>query len=134
MDGVYHLREISRDAALEALGGPDTAPDRLKYLVERIQVFQWRGAETRLTATLDPVVEHLAALHLLDTHGREDEDFWSNLGAKIVAATRCLIENREATSTEGFVATLSALAAEVGSDHPVLAPLASLQEPILQAA
>ncbi len=134
LEDFYHMREIPRQVAIDTLGNENAAAKRVEYLVDRLQVFEWRGAGTRLSATLDPVVEHLAALYLLDRHGRDDGAFWRELGDKIAAISASLTENSEPTSTDGFVDALYYLACEDSLEHTVLPFLADLRNSVDRAA
>ena len=129
LDGDYHIREIPRETACKPLGDEALSSARIEYLVERLQIFQWHGAKTRLGASQDPVVEHLAALHLLETNKLEDTKYWEELGEKITRVTRKFVDSAASTSTEGFVRTLHKLASEKSAAHPILPYLAkSLQK------
>jgi HEAT repeat protein len=66
---------ILRDQALEALGG-EQPEDRLAYLENRLRIVETIGAaENQVRFTMDPIAEYLAALHLVEMLGH-DENGW----------------------------------------------------------
>jgi hypothetical protein len=69
------------DAALEALGGAD-ARARLGYLEEQLKLIRTaEPAGDRVSFTLDPLAEYLAALHLVNKYGAEAA-FWREFVAR----------------------------------------------------
>jgi len=75
----YHpiaVREDLLRAALEKSGNPS---EMLRYLTEKLQILQrTEGLLEFLQFSLDPVAEFLAALHLVE-HNGENEEAWENL-------------------------------------------------------
>jgi hypothetical protein len=64
-----------RATAVKALGGDD-ADIRLRYLDERLRVIHTLGpARERIRFALDPLAEYLAALHLVDVCGKDEQEW-----------------------------------------------------------
>jgi HEAT repeat protein len=84
------------DAAAEALGG-DQAPRRLEYLEEQLKIIRTaEPARDRVSFTLDPLAEYLAALHLVNKN-RADVGFWRGFAAQAAAA------QAESQAIKGFL-------------------------------
>jgi len=143
----FHVNEISRTAANAALSAPstpsgedadtgtsDNADERLMFLVSRLQVFEWRGAETRIAPVLDPVVEHLAALHALETHPAGDTAYWSKLARKASDMTEAWQGPVDESAFHGYLDTLRLLAFEASPAHPAAVSLTGILDPKDRAA
>lgn len=101
---------VLRDQALEALGG-EQPEDRLAYLENRLRIVETIGAaENQVRFTMDPIAEYLAALHLVEMLGH-DENGWEKF----------FVDHEQAVSSSesnAFVGVLRDCAAIAGINAP----------------
>jgi HEAT repeat protein len=80
----FRPEPVSLEAAVEALGGAD-AQARLSYLEEQLKVVRLaEPARDRVAFTLDPLAEHLAALHVVNKN-RGEPALWRDFMARAAA-------------------------------------------------
>src|SRR5215210_7918919 len=73
---TFQPMPANRKEVLIALGGEENGLPLIKYFEERLKIIQTVGvARNRIRFSLEPLSEYLAALHLINEYGAND-DLW----------------------------------------------------------
>ncbi|NEQ38674.1 MAG: PBS lyase [Okeania sp. SIO3I5] len=95
----YRPTTAERDAVLTALGG-EQPEALLEYLEKRLQIIQTIGSsENKIRFSLDPIAEYMAALHIVELYG-DNEQLWRDFLAGADA------QPGEEKTIQGFLLTV----------------------------